>query len=202
MNATVPLPRHKILDTTGNIGGILSQEVSFHRVRFSSEKRTRESQWVVKYNVRRKHYGVGKEGKTPLERFCELYGCPEVVEFPVLLLDDLATRYVLTYLPWPEEGGWVHMCWQSTRADLRTRVRTGVKRRWGSSGEKLYTFPSEQETTKKEDPHEEVYTPEVVHASSFSGSSLCRTSNGNRACFPERPVTPDLFHGSQDERRF
>ena len=72
-------------------------------------------EWVVKYNVRRKHYGVGMKGRTPLERFYEIHGCPEVVDLPVVMLDDLATLFVLTYLPWPHEGECMHMCWHSTR---------------------------------------------------------------------------------------
>jgi hypothetical protein len=71
-------------------------------------------EWLVEYNVNRFHYGKGMDGLTPLEAFCKHYGCPDVVEFPLVLLDDLSTMFVLTFLPWPPTQGWFNMCRQST----------------------------------------------------------------------------------------
>ncbi len=58
------------------------------------------AEWVWFYNMERVHLGRGMEGKTPWEKFQEIYGVSGVEPvFPVVLLDDLSVLYVTQFLP-------------------------------------------------------------------------------------------------------
>lgn len=64
------------------------------------------ARWIWFYNMKRAHFGAGMGGKTPWERFVELYGVPEEPpSFPVVLLDDLAVMYTTQFLPAPPQTG-------------------------------------------------------------------------------------------------
>ena len=63
----------------------------------AAEMLSKAASWVYYYNVVRPHFGEGMEGKSPLEKLCELsYTLPEeFILFPPVILDEIGIEFLI-----------------------------------------------------------------------------------------------------------